>query len=57
MANAYDRKKDYNNAVIYYNKSLAEHRDSDIVSKVTAVCMFACEIINKFIKDNLIFRC
>ena len=31
--NAYNKKEDYENALVYYNKSLSEHRDMAIVRK------------------------
>ena len=31
--NAYNKKEDYETALVFYNKSLSEHRDMDIVRK------------------------
>src|SRR6218665_2003637 len=33
VGNAYFKKEDYNNALLYFNKSLSEHRDPEIVKK------------------------
>lgn len=33
VGNAYQKKEDFSNALLYYNKSLSEHRDSEIVKK------------------------
>ena len=38
IGNAYYKKEDLYNALIYFNKSLSEHRDQDIVKKTLQVC-------------------
>lgn len=41
VGNAYQKKEDFSNALLYYNKSLSEHRDSEIVKKAQEVSMIA----------------
>lgn len=41
VGNAYQKKEDFSNAVLYYNKSLSEHRDPEIVKKAQEVSMKA----------------
>ena len=41
VGNAYFKKEDYNNALLYFNKSLSEHRDPEIVKKSQEVSILS----------------
>ena len=38
LGNAYHKKDDLKNALIYFNKSLSEYRDPEVVKKTHEVC-------------------
>lgn len=38
QGNAYLKKDDLKNALTYFNKSLSEHRDHEVIKKAQEVC-------------------
>lgn len=41
IGNAYCKKDEFSKALVYYNKSLSEHRDPDVVKKSQEVCWYS----------------